>query len=102
MKISFLVGLLSLGSLLVICNLNLITFAQPNSTHKNDSTTNATIKSNEIKSQPAEIKSTSVGSIPSAQSVYDTGVMSLPASVKGVIIFIPDEAHHPPEDDKTI
>ena len=28
--------------------------------------------------------------------------MSLPSSVKGVIIFIPDEAHHPASDDKTI
>ena len=28
--------------------------------------------------------------------------MSLPSSVKGVIVFIPDEAHHPPEDEKTI
>ena len=45
---------------------------------------------------------TSSDSIPTAQSVYDTGVMSLPSSVKGVIIFIPDEAHHPPSDDKTI
>ena len=27
--------------------------------------------------------------------------MSLPSSVKGVIVFIP-EAHHPPEDEKTI
>ena len=38
---------------------------------------------------------TSSDSIPTAQSVYDTGVMSLPSSVKGVIVFIPDEAHHP-------
>lgn len=45
---------------------------------------------------------TSSGSIPTAQSVYDTGVMSLPSSVKGVIVFIPDEAHHPASDDKTI
>ena len=45
---------------------------------------------------------TSSDSIPTAQSVYDTGVMSLPSSVKGVIVFIPDEAHHPASDDKTI
>ena len=45
---------------------------------------------------------TSSDSIPTAQSVYDTGVMSLPTSVKGVIVFIPDEAHHPASDDKTI
>ena len=28
--------------------------------------------------------------------------MSLPSSVKGVIVFIPDEAHHPPTHQKTI
>jgi hypothetical protein len=28
--------------------------------------------------------------------------MSLPATVKSFVIMIPDEAHHPPEDDKTI
>ena len=41
-------------------------------------------------------------SIPDAKYVYETGIMSLPASVKSFIIMIPDEAHHPPEDDKTI
>lgn len=41
-------------------------------------------------------------SIPTAQSVFDTGVMKLPSSVKAVIILIPDEAHHPPADQKTI
>jgi hypothetical protein len=41
-------------------------------------------------------------SIPDAQYVYESGTMSLPASVKSFIIMIPDEAHHPPEDDKTI
>lgn len=34
--------------------------------------------------------------MPTAQSVFDTGVMSLPSSVKGFLIYIPDEAHHPP------
>lgn len=41
-------------------------------------------------------------SIPTAQSVFDSGTMTLPPSVGGVIIFIPDEAHHPPSDQKTI
>jgi hypothetical protein len=41
-------------------------------------------------------------SIPDAQFVYETGTMSLPASVKSFIIMIPDEAHDPPEDEKTI
>ena len=40
--------------------------------------------------------------IPTAKSVFDIGTMSLPSSVKGFIIYIPDEAHHPPTDNKTI
>ena len=40
--------------------------------------------------------------IPSAQSVYDTGTMALPSTVKGVIISIPDEGHHPISDEVTI
>ena len=51
---------------------------------------------------PISTNNTSSDSIPTAQSVYDTGVMALSSSVKGVIIFIPDEAHHPASDDKTI
>jgi len=41
-------------------------------------------------------------SVPTAQSVFESGMMTLPPSVGGVIIFIPDEAHHPPTDQKTI
>jgi hypothetical protein len=41
-------------------------------------------------------------SIPTAKSVFDTGTMSLPNSVSGFIIYIPDEAHHPLTDNKTI
>jgi hypothetical protein len=96
MKISFLVSLLSLGSLLVICIPTSISFSQPNSTYQNDSNSNTTIES-----RAAATASNSL-TIPFAQSIYDTGVMSLPSSVKGVIIFIPDEAHHPSEDNKTI
>jgi len=44
----------------------------------------------------------SPNSIPTAQSIFDSGTMTLPSSVKGVIIFIPDEAHHPSTDQKTI
>lgn len=40
--------------------------------------------------------------IPNAQSVFNTGAISLPSSAKGFIIYIPDEAHHPPTDNKTI
>jgi len=41
-------------------------------------------------------------SIPTAKSVFDTGTMSLPTSVSGFIIDIPDEAHHPLSDNKTM
>jgi hypothetical protein len=41
-------------------------------------------------------------SISNAQSVYETGVMALPSMVNSFIIFIPDEAHHPAADQKTI
>jgi plastocyanin len=41
-------------------------------------------------------------SIPTAKSVFDTGIMSLPTSVSGYIIDIPDEAHHPLNDNKTM
>jgi hypothetical protein len=40
--------------------------------------------------------------IPTAKSVFDTGIMSLPTSVSGYIINIPDEAHHPLSDNKTM
>jgi hypothetical protein len=46
--------------------------------------------------------SSSSGNIPDAKSVYDTGTISLPSSVSGFIIDIPDEAHHPITDNKTI
>lgn len=42
------------------------------------------------------------GGIPSAQSVYETGTMTLPSTVSGAIISIPDEGHHPLVDQKTI
>lgn len=73
-------------------NLNLMTYAQTNSI---DNTTGMTTQSNTG-------DNTSSGSIPTAQSVFDTGTLALPSSVKGAIIFIPDEAHHPPADDKTV
>ena len=81
-----------LASVLVISVGNLSeVYAQTDSPSNNDSTASQTNKT-----------TTSSDSIPTAQSVYDTGVMSLPSSVKGVIVFIPDEAHHPASDDKTI
>ena len=83
-----------LASVLVIgvVNFNAVTYAQTNSSSNIDVSSESTIT----------INNTSSDSIPTAQSVYDTGVMALPSEVKGVIIFIPDEAHHPASDDKTI
>ncbi|MGI0023354.1 MAG: hypothetical protein ACRD9Q_10905, partial [Nitrososphaeraceae archaeon] len=69
--------------LIIGANVSGITYAQTNSASNNGSTSSS-------------------DSIPTAQSIYDTGVMSLPISVRAAIIFIPDEAHHPPTDDKTI
>lgn len=40
--------------------------------------------------------------VPDAKSVFNTGMLSLPSTAKGFIVYIPDEAHHPPTDDKTI
>jgi len=40
--------------------------------------------------------------VPDAKSVFNTGMLSLPSTVKGFIVYIPDEAHHPPTDNKTI
>ena len=85
-----------LGSVLIISvgNLSGITHAQTDSPSNNGSTGDARTVSTMTPNN------TSSDSIPTAQSVYDTGVMALPSEVKGVIIFIPDEAHHPASDDK--
>ena len=40
--------------------------------------------------------------ISTAKSVYNTGTVSLPPSVKGFIIYIPDEAHEPLKENRTI
>jgi hypothetical protein len=60
-----------------------VTYAQMNSPQNNESIS-------------------SPNSMPTAQSVFETGIMSLPKTVGAAIIFIPDESHHPPTDDKTI
>jgi hypothetical protein len=41
-------------------------------------------------------------SIPTAKSVFDTGTMSLSDSVSDFIIYVPDEAHNPLTDNKTM
>ena len=95
----FLASVLIVG----IGNLNELTYAQAGSPFDNGSTSDASTESTMTASQTnMTSNNTWSDSIPTAQSVYDTGVMSLPSSVKGVIVFIPDEAHHPASDDKTI
>jgi len=83
-------GVLTIGITLLG---NQISQAQIDSTSSGTSVTDIT--------NQTQINSES-DSIPDAKYVYETGTMSLPASVKSFIIMIPDEAHHPPEDDKTI
>ena len=103
MNILLILSMLLVGSVLMIGNSNMLTFAQTNSTSSDDSNGNNTQESNTTSSEAALTTSNSVSdTVPTAQSVYDTGKMSLPSSVKGVIVFIPDEAHHPPTDQKTI
>jgi hypothetical protein len=55
-----------------------------------------------VNSTDTTISSSNSNGIPNAKSVFDTGRMLLPASVSGFIIYIPDEAHHPLNDNKTI
>jgi hypothetical protein len=50
----------------------------------------------------SSISDNNINGIPTAESVFDTGRMSLPAQVSGFIIYIPDEAHHPLTDNKTM
>lgn len=75
--------------------------AQKSSTTNDSSASDITVFS-DTTNQTNEIVNGNPISIPSDQSVYETGTMSLPTSVKSFIIFIPDEAHHVPEDQKTI
>jgi hypothetical protein len=49
-----------------------------------------------------DVSATNVPDLSTAQMVFHSGTMKIPTSVSSVIIFIPDEAHHPPEDEKTI
>ena len=76
----FLVSVLIIGA----GNLNRLTYAQTNSPFDNGSTSDASTVSTMTASQTnTTANNTSSDSIPTAQSVYDTGVMSLPSSVKG-------------------
>lgn len=98
-KLCFVSSLL-MASLLVLGSLQLSS-AQKSSTTNDSSASDITVFS-DTTNQTNEIVNGNPTSIPSAQSVYETGTMSLPTSVKSFIIFIPDEAHHVPEDQKTI
>ncbi|HEY7228044.1 MAG TPA: hypothetical protein VH481_07955 [Nitrososphaeraceae archaeon] len=78
-------------------------YAELGSTFGSNSSGNMTASTNlstDQRNTSTNISSTD--SIPTAQSVFDSGTMKLPPSVSGVIIFIPDEAHHPSTDQKTI
>lgn len=87
-----------LASILILSNVSVTTSAQQNSTLENLSgMTNLTMSSQGVNSTD-----TNTNTMPTAQSVYDTGVMALPSTVRSFIIFIPDEAHHPSVDQKAI
>jgi plastocyanin len=56
-----------------------------------------------INSDPlATTTTTAPNNLPDAKSVSDTGEMVLPPSVSGFIITLPDETHHPDEDNLII
>ncbi|MDP9289621.1 MAG: hypothetical protein M3P08_15690 [Thermoproteota archaeon] len=78
------VGIL-LSALLI--NPYVVLYSSALATNKSGTSTNSSASSNDI---------------PTAKSVYETGIMSLPAAVNGFIIYIPDEAHHPLTDNKTM
>ena len=82
------------ASILTLGNLSLIIYAQVNTTFENnlikqyDQCVRVSITARPIFQQMFLV----LNSIPTAQSVFDSGTMTLPPSVGGVIIFIPDEA----------
>jgi plastocyanin len=82
-------------SIAVISSLTIILFASPLT---NNSAYSQTIDKSNSNAGDAL---TSVA-VPDAKSVFNIGMLSLPPTVKGFIIYIPDEAHHPPSDNKTI
>jgi plastocyanin len=64
------------------------------------------LSSSSSSSSPSSVSSNgeknSNGIIPSAKSVFDTGTVSLPSSVKGFIISLPDETHEFDSSNRTI
>lgn len=82
-------------SIAVISSLTIILFASPLT---NNSAYSQTIDKSNSNAGDALTSVT----VPDAKSVFNTGMLSLPPTVKGFIIYIPDEAHHPPSDNKTI
>src|ERR1051325_6203630 len=90
---AFISGILASTTFLLPFNQNFLypVLAISNST-MNDNTQNI----------DADTSINTTNSIPTAKSVFDTGIMSLPNSVSGYIIDIPDEAHHPLSDNKTM
>jgi plastocyanin len=66
-----------------------------------------TLLNNAAFAQSSSLSSSSVAgtnnnNIPSAKSVFDTGTVSLPSSVKGFIISLPDETHESDSSNRTI
>ncbi|HEY6885273.1 MAG TPA: hypothetical protein VI278_14665, partial [Nitrososphaeraceae archaeon] len=66
-----------------------------------------TLLNNAAFAQSSSLSSSSVAgnnnnNIPSAKSVFDTGTVSLPSSVKGFIISLPDETHEFDSSNRTI
>jgi hypothetical protein len=58
------------------------------------STSNIGNTSSSISSIGSDSSNTNTNDLPNAKSVYDTGKMVIPFSVKGFLIDIPDEGHH--------
>jgi plastocyanin len=104
MSIPFLIFSLLAAAILTLINLSLIIYAQVNTTFDNNSSDMSNVSS--LSTDQRDISTStnvpSPNSIPIAKSIFDSGTMTLPSSVKGIIILIPDEAHHPPADQKTI
>jgi hypothetical protein len=99
----FMLLFLTAFSVIISIN-NTITFNSPlslalaqNESQEDSNNQNSATASTDISSSVYNIHN-----IPTAKSVYDTGTMTLPSSVKGFIVALPDETHHLAADNKTM
>ncbi len=69
---------------------------------KNDTFSSANVGNSSGISNIGNSLNGNTNDIPTAKSVFDTGKMMLPPSVKGFIINLPDETHHPDTDNLII